>query len=224
MATILPLVESFHSIQGEGAHVGKSAFFIRLAGCNVGCPWCDTKNSWNTSQHKKYSVDELAQQTTQAIAKGANFVVLTGGEPLHYDLKLLCQAIRKATTYTNKESTPIHLETSGVNAITGHPDWITLSPKRHSPPRSELLAACQELKIVVNDEGDLTFAEQMAHQAITEKQSFLEASHKKQIKPPLLFLQPGWQNLKGLNLAIEYVVHHPNWRLSMQTHKWLGIR
>ncbi|HGY5542147.1 MAG TPA: 7-carboxy-7-deazaguanine synthase QueE [Prochlorococcus sp.] len=222
----LPVVETFHSIQGEGAHAGRSAFFIRLAGCDVGCSWCDTKHSWISRNHPEIAIEQLAEETATAAKDGAAFVVLTGGEPLHHNLDNLCDAIRTATTSREAEPLPIHLETSGVNQLSGEPTWITLSPKRHAPPRTELLAACQELKVVVHETDDLNFAEDMAKAAIEARHNN-DASHSRitnKAKQPLLFLQAGWDTTKGQQLAFDHVRRNPQWRLSMQTHKWLGIR
>ncbi len=226
MATHLPVVESFHSIQGEGKHVGKSAFFIRLAKCTVGCNWCDTKNSWSTNNHPEKSVECLAQETATARDNGAAFVVITGGEPLHHNLNLLCDAIRDQTKLNNKKSIAIHIETSGVEELTGNPEWITLSPKRHYPPKTDLLLSCQELKIVINEPEDIKFAESMAKLAIerTNTNKFSSSVNKKKLGYPFLLLQPGWENKLGQELASDYVLHHPQWSLSLQTHKWLGIR
>ena len=225
MEATLPVVECFHSLQGEGAHTGRSAFFIRLASCKVGCPWCDTKQSWSAENHPQIRITKLAKDVAQAASQGANFLVITGGEPLHHNLNPLCSEIRKKITRNRKISIPIHLETSGVDAISGDPNWITLSPKPHSPPRIELLATCHELKVIVNEESDLQFAEEMATQAI-EAQSICPKFEDNKVRPlpePLLFLQPGWSNKKGKILAFEYVRTNPKWRLSMQTHKWLEI-
>jgi 7-carboxy-7-deazaguanine synthase len=199
----LPVVETFHSLQGEGLHSGRSAFFLRLAGCTVGCPWCDTKHSWPEAPHPRLAVAELARQAQQARDQGAAFVVVTGGEPLHHDLAPLCEALKGVAS--------LHLETSGVDPLSGHFDWITLSPKRHRPPRAELLAACHELKVVVAEEADLAFAETMAAAA-------------SRAPSPHLLLQPAWDNPRGLALAIAHVRAHPAWRLSLQSHKWLGVR
>ena len=202
MSQQLPVVETFHSLQGEGLHAGRSAFFIRLAGCNVGCSWCDTKHSWPQSSHPLQSVDSLAAEAAAAEQAGAAFVVITGGEPLHHNLDGLTSAIRETCTL------PIHIETSGVDRLSGSPDWITLSPKRHSPPRSEVLSTCHELKVVVHEAEDLLFAEVAASQA--PQASWL--------------LQPGWQSEQGQQLAIDYTQSHARWRLSLQSHKWLQVR
>ena len=212
MEPSLPVVECFHSLQGEGEHAGRSAYFIRLASCKVGCPWCDTKNSWNSELHPQQSLIDLSISTAKAQKEGAAFVVITGGEPLHHNLDHLCREIRKSTLNLEKKSIPIHLETSGVDRLSGNPDWITLSPKRHSPPRLDNLLSCQELKVVIQNAEDLVFAKKMA--------DLIKNNGK--IKPQL-FLQAGWENEKGQKLAIKFVKNNPDWRLSMQTHKWLGV-
>jgi len=202
MTAPLPVVETFHSLQGEGVHAGRSAFFIRLAGCDVGCPWCDTKVSWPADAHPRRTPEDLAAEAAAARAAGAAFVVVTGGEPLQQDLGKLCTALAGARL-------PLHLETSGVAALSGRFDWITLSPKPHRPPLPALLAACHELKVVVASADDLAFAEAMARQV--------------QGRATLL-LQPAWGEPEGMRLAIGHVTGHPTWRLSLQTHKWLGVR
>ena len=212
MESSLPVVECFHSLQGEGEHAGRSAYFIRLASCKVGCPWCDTKDSWNSELHPQQSLIDLSTQTAKAHKEGAAFVVITGGEPLHHNLDHLCKEIRRSTLNLEKKSIPIHLETSGVDMLSGNPDWITLSPKRHSPPRLDNLLSCQELKVVIQHSEDLLFAEKMA--------DLIKKNGK--IKPQL-FLQAGWENEEGQILAIKFVKNNPDWRLSMQTHKWLGV-
>ncbi len=212
MESSLPVVECFHSLQGEGEHAGRSAYFIRLASCKVGCPWCDTKDSWNSELHPQQSLIDLSTQTAKAQEEGAAFVVITGGEPLHHNLDDLCNEIRKSTLNLEKKSIPIHLETSGVDMLSGKPDWITLSPKRHSPPRLDNLLSCQELKVVIQNAEDLLFAKTMA--------DLIKNNGK--IKPQL-FLQAGWENEEGQTLAIKFVKNNPDWRLSMQTHKWLGV-
>lgn len=206
----LPVVETFHSLQGEGAHAGRSALFIRLAGCTVGCSWCDTKHSWPDGVHPSLSLEELTATALAAQQAGAAFVVITGGEPLHHDLGPLCAALRST-------GLPLHLETSGVDPLSGAFDWITLSPKPHRPPTQELLASCDELKLVVHEASDLRFAEAMAAAAST-------ATERNGRGGPLLLLQPGWQSGTGQALAVDFVKSHPDWRLSLQTHKWLGVR
>ena len=199
----LPVVETFHSLQGEGHHAGRSAFFIRLAGCNVGCPWCDTKHSWPADQHPSVALERLAQHALNAQNSGAAFVVITGGEPLHHDLGPLTQVL------DDHVDLPIHLETSGVDPLSGRFDWITVSPKRHHPPLPGLLQACHELKVVVHGPEDICFATAMEAQC-------REATQR--------LLQPGWESTTGAQLAMEHVRGHARWRLSLQSHKWLGIR
>jgi organic radical activating enzyme len=201
----LPVVETFHSLQGEGLHAGRSAFFIRLGGCTVGCSWCDTKHSWPEALHPHRTIAALAGEASAAAAAGAGFVVITGGEPLHHNLAPLCAALTGA-------GLPLHLETSGVDALTGRFAWITLSPKRHQPPLTALLIACQELKVVVHEPADLAFAEAMAAAAFAAGNQ------------PALLLQPGWQSAAGQALAVDHVRRTPRWRLSLQSHKQLGVR
>ncbi len=199
-ADSLPVVETFHSLQGEGLHSGRSAFFLRLAGCDVACPWCDTKHSWSADRHPQLTLAELVRRAHEARVAGAAFVVITGGEPLQHPLTALCAALAPVA--------PLHLETSGVHPLSGRFDWITLSPKPHRPPLPELLGACQELKVVVHGEEDLAFAEAMAAAAPGAQ----------------LLLQPGWACARGQELAVAFVRRHPAWRLSLQSHKWLGVR
>jgi 7-carboxy-7-deazaguanine synthase len=211
----LPVVETFHSLQGEGVHAGRSAFFIRLAGCRVGCPWCDTRHSWRREDHGLRTLDALAAEARSAVAGGAAFLVITGGEPLHHPLDPLCQALRGATASPQRPAgAALHLETSGVDPLSGSFDWITLSPKRHRPPTDELLAACDELKVVVHEAADLDFAEAMAGRAAGLGRA----------QQPALLLQPGWDAPEGRELAIAFVRRTPAWRLSLQSHKWLGVR
>lgn len=201
------MVETFHSLQGEGLHAGRSAFFIRLGGCNVGCSWCDTKHSWPVDRHPKRPLQALVAETNEAAAAGAAFVVLTGGEPLHHDLRGLCALLHQETTL------PLHLETSGVDPLRADVDWITLSPKAHRPPTEDLLARCDELKVVVHTVEDLRFAEAMA-----------AAASKLRGSDPALLLQPGWASAEGQRLAVDHVRSNRRWRLCLQTHKWLAIR
>jgi organic radical activating enzyme len=216
----LPVVETFHSLQGEGTHAGRSAWFLRLAGCTVGCPWCDTKVSWPQAAHPQRATADLAAEAAAAAAAGAAFAVITGGEPLHHDLGPLCEALAGS-------GLPLHLETSGVDRLSGRFAWITLSPKRHRPPRPDLLAACDELKAVVHEPADLRFAEAMAAAAGAARAaagSTDPAGAADGSDPPRLLLQPGWGSDAGLDLAVAFVQRTPAWRLSLQSHKWLGLR
>ena len=247
----LPVVETFHSLQGEGLHAGRSAFFIRLAGCDVGCPWCDTRHSWELEAHPCRSLAELAQELAEAAAAGAAFAVITGGEPLQHELGPLCEALAAAAAQL-----PLHLETSGAAPLhlSGRFAWITLSPKRHRPPSPELLAACDELKVVVHEPADLVFAEAMAAEAIAARGAAMGAAlpaatavqagagarrapvtgggldsgaaalRSPRSGGPALLLQPGWNCRRGQELAVAFVRRHRAWRLSLQSHKWLGVR
>ncbi|MFO7629160.1 MAG: radical SAM protein [Prochlorococcaceae cyanobacterium] len=208
-ASALAVVETFHSLQGEGAHSGRSAWFLRLAGCGVGCPWCDTKHSWPAAAHPQRSLGDLAAEAAAARAAGAAFAVVTGGEPLEHELTPLCAALAAS-------GLPLHLETSGVGCLSGAFAWITLSPKRHRPPGQAALAACHELKVVVHEPADLAFAEAMAEAALRARSAGRPG--------PQLFLQPGWGSAEGQALAVTHVQSQPAWRLSLQSHKWLGVR
>ena len=198
----LPVVETFHSLQGEGHHAGRSAFFIRLAGCTVGCPWCDTKNSWPVSEHPLHSIEALAEEARQAKGNGAAFVVITGGEPLHHNLQPLTNVLDERCQL------PLHLETSGVDELSGRFDWITLSPKRHRHTNQHVAESCHELKVVIHNEEDLIYSERIA------RKTNQEAQH---------FLQPGWGDRRATELTINYILKNSTWRLSNQTHKILGI-
>ena len=223
MTNFLPLVEQFHSLQGEGYHAGKSAFFIRLAGCEVGCPWCDTKHSWDKEKYQSISIKNIINQIKESRKKGASFCVITGGEPLHHNLDNFCKAIKKETSNENQDSMQIHIETSGVNSISGNYDWITLSPKRHSPPKNYFLENCNEIKIIINDKKDIKFAQDIKKEI---KKNFRISNLEKHLKKTkkIYYLQPAWNNEKGLSLAIEFVKRNPDWNLSLQTHKYLKIR
>lgn len=195
----LPIVETFHSIQGEGAWAGTNAFFIRLAGCDVGCPWCDTKISWSQKHHPQQSIADLV---TAANACNPRFVVITGGEPLMHDLHNLTTALQTA-------GHPTHLETSGSHPLSGSFDWITLSPKTFKPPLPEIYTQAQELKIVIANESDLAWAETQSDLTNFEADRYL---------------QPEANTPTSQQLIFNYILQHPNWRISIQTHKLLGIR
>lgn len=194
-----PIVETFHSVQGEGAWTGVSAFFIRLGGCDVFCPWCDQKESWNAKRYPKCDLTELAQE-----AKAANpaIVVITGGEPLIHDLNPLSKQLRDL-------GMRVHLETSGAHLFSGTFDWVTLSPKKFKPPHESIYDRVNELKVVIVNTEDLEWAEN-------------EAS-----KVPLTtvkYLQPEWNTPESRELIFQYVLKHPQWRISLQTHKFLAVR
>ena len=194
-----PIVETFHSVQGEGAWTGVNAFFIRLGGCDVRCPWCDTKQSWNSQRHPQRKITNLAQE-----AKAANpaIVVITGGEPLMHDLNPLTEELHCLGMRVN-------LETSGAHPFSGHFDWVTFSPKRFKPPHESIYKHVDELKIVVVDTEDLQWAEEQAAKI-----------------PPqaVKYLQPEWNTPQSQELVFEYVLEHPEWRISLQTHKFLRVK
>lgn len=194
-----PVVETFHSVQGEGSHTGVSAFFIRLGGCDVHCPWCDTKESWNAKQHPKKSILELAEEVKQA--KSA-IAIITGGEPLLHDLTPLTAAIKEYNI-------PVHLETSGSHPFSGEFDWVTFSPKQFLAPHPSIYPRVNELKVVIVNEYDLKWAEQQAA-----------------LVPPetVKYLQPEWSTSKSKDLIFDYVLKNPQWRISLQTHKLLEVR
>ena len=223
MTNFLPLVEQFHSLQGEGYHAGKSAYFVRLAGCKVGCSWCDTKHSWDEKRYPSVSIEKIIDQIKIAKGKGASFCVITGGEPLQHNLDNFCKAIKQISIGEKLNSMKIHIETSGVNSISGTYDWITLSPKRHSPPKNYFLKNCDEIKIVINEKEDIEFAIQIKKEILKQfRLSKIEGSLSKEDK--FYYLQPGWNNKNGFSLAIDYVKNNPDWKLSLQTHKYLKIR
>jgi organic radical activating enzyme len=195
----LPVMEEFLSVQGEGANAGSVAWFIRLGGCDVGCVWCDVKESWDSDIHPIFSIDQLVEN---AVASNANNVVITGGEPTLYNLLPLTQALKKRGLQT-------WIETSGTNEISGEWDWICLSPKKFKKPLDEALKLAHELKVIVLNKTDLSWAEGMTPKLNSDC---------------LLYLQPEWEKRnKSSELIIEYVKKHPEWRVSIQTHKYLDI-
>ncbi len=195
----LPVVETFHSVQGEGTWTGVNAFFIRLGGCDVGCTWCDSKVTWNSKRHPIRSIAEL---TEEAASVTPAIVVVTGGEPLMHDLNPLTSLLKQAGLRS-------HLETSGAYPFSGNFDWVTFSPKKFKPPHESVYAHVQELKVVVVNADDLQWAEQQA--------TLVQAK-------ALKYLQPEWNTLSSQNLVFEYVLKHPEWRISLQTHKFLKVR
>jgi 7-carboxy-7-deazaguanine synthase len=195
----LPIVETFHSVQGEGTWTGTNAFFIRLAGCDVGCPWCDTKLSWSLRRHPQRSIAELI---AAAVAARPAIVVITGGEPLMHDLTALSTGLQSA-------GLQVHLETSGAHPFSGSFDWVTFSPKSSKPPDTRIYPYVSELKVVVANALDLEWAEFHA--------ANLPATVAK-------FLQPEWQTPSSYQLIFDYVLTHPQWRISLQTHKVMNIQ
>ncbi|MCY7324328.1 MAG: 7-carboxy-7-deazaguanine synthase QueE [Phormidesmis sp. CAN_BIN36] len=195
----LPIVETFHSVQGEGAWTGTNTFFIRLAGCDVGCWFCDTKESWNLRQHPQREVRDLVRD---AIAANPAIVVITGGEPLMHDLTVLSHSLHDV-------GLRVHLETSGAHLFSGQFDWVTLSPKVSKPPHESVYAHASELKIVVANAQDLIWAEQQS---------------AKISAPVIRYLQAEWSTQESRDLIFDYVLQHSQWRISVQTHKMLGVR
>jgi organic radical activating enzyme len=197
--TKLPVMEHFYTIQGEGYNTGKAAFFIRLAGCDVGCVWCDVKESWDAGKHTLMRLEDLL---TEAKKCNAENVVITGGEPCMYDLT-------EITLLLKSNGLTVWLETSGAYPITGSFDWICLSPKKFKKPLAENLIKADELKVVVFNKSDLKWAEEYA------------AMTKKQCK---LFLQPEFDSFKKvMPLIIDYVKQNPKWRIGLQTHKVIDV-
>ncbi len=200
IATITyPIVETFHSIQGEGAHTGVSAFFIRLGGCDVYCPWCDQKESWQAKRHPQQSIATVARS-----AQNANpaIVIITGGEPLIHDLLPLTQQLRQL-------GLRVHLETSGAHPFSGKFDWVTFSPKPFKPPHPSVYSQANELKVVIAKAEDLQWAQQQA---------------EKVPLATLKYLQPEWNSPQSQQLIFNYILCHREWRMSLQTHKFLGVR
>lgn len=192
-------MEDFYTLQGEGQYQGQAAYFIRLGGCDVGCVWCDVKDSWDASLHPTVSVDEIAGRAQRS---GSPIAVVTGGEPLMYDLTLLTHALKKAGLRT-------HVETSGVYPPSGTWDWICFSPKKFKAPHPEIPSLADELKIVVYHPSDFEWAEKHAR-TVSENCA--------------LFLQPEWSKEKEmLPLIIDYIKANPRWRISLQIHKYMNI-
>jgi 7-carboxy-7-deazaguanine synthase len=195
----LPLMEEFYTIQGEGFHSGKAAYFVRIGGCDVGCHWCDVKESWDASLHPLKSVDEMIKNASQFPAKA---VVITGGEPCMYNLNYLTKQLKNKGIET-------FLETSGAYKISGVWDWICLSPKKTNPPLQDSFEQANELKVIIHNTHDFEWAEQNAKQ-VSEK--------------CMLFLQPEWSKSKQMLPAItDYVMRNPKWNISLQTHKYMNI-
>ena len=195
----LPVMEHFYTLQGEGFHQGKAAYFIRLGGCDVGCVWCDVKDSWIAEKHPKYEVRSLK---SEIIKTPAQIVVITGGEPLMHDLDELTNELRSAGFKT-------HIETSGVYPLSGLWDWICLSPKKFKAPLAEIIPLANELKIIVFNKSDLDWAEKYA--------ALIPSTCK-------LYLQPEWEKAPEMTpLIIEYIKANPKWELSLQIHKYINV-
>jgi organic radical activating enzyme len=195
---MLPLMEEFYTIQGEGFHTGKAAYFIRIGGCDVGCHWCDVKESWDANLHPPTKTTKIVTN----ISKQANTVVVTGGEPLIWNMDCLTNLLKKQNLKT-------HIETSGSYKLSGNWDWICLSPKKTKLPLPSIYSKANELKIIVLNKHDFKFAEEQAAQVNTNCE---------------LFLQPEWSKREEMMpLIVSYVMENPKWKISLQTHKYLNI-
>ena len=194
----LPVMETFYSIQGEGFHSGKPAYFIRIGGCDIGCGWCDVKESWDHGDHEIINVDKIVSN----VECDNGIVIITGGEPLMWDMNVLTNKLK-----INKNI--VHLETSGAYDITGSWDWVCLSPKRKKLPKSNMYKIADELKIIIYNNYDLKFA--------------IEES-KKVSKECKLFIQPEWKRFeRNKNIIIDFIKENPKWQISLQIHKFMDV-
>ena len=192
-------MESFYTIQGEGFHQGKAAYFIRLGGCDVGCVWCDVKESWDVSKHPQVEIDQIVRQ---AMNFPGRLAVITGGEPLMHDCAYLTKALHKQGFQTN-------IETSGAYPVSGEWDWICLSPKKFKPPLPEILEIANELKVVIFNKSDFDWAEKYARLVSQDCK---------------LFLQPEWEkSLDMTPLIIDFIKSNPKWEFSLQLHKYIHV-
>jgi 7-carboxy-7-deazaguanine synthase len=197
--TSLPVMEAFYTLQGEGHHQGKAAYFVRLGGCDVGCVWCDVKESWNANAHPLKTITEIIGEAKKFPGK---LVVVTGGEPLMHDLTELTYALHEAGFQTN-------IETSGSSPFSGDWDWICLSPKKFKAPLPEILQKAHELKVVVFNRSDFDWAEKYAALVSTECK---------------LYLQPEWDKASIVTpMIIDYIKSNPQWELSLQIHKYINV-
>ena len=196
--TLLPLMEAFYTLQGEGYHKGSAAYFIRIGGCDVGCHWCDVKESWDAERHPPTPIDQIVSSAKSY----SDTVVVTGGEPLMWNMDPLCQELHQLEIQ-------VHIETSGAYPVTGSWDWFCLSPKKNKLPIDQAYACADELKMIIYNKDDFKFAEQQAERVGADCK---------------LFLQPEWSRREKLMpLIVEYVLQNPRWKASLQTHKYLNI-
>jgi len=194
-----PVMEQFYTLQGEGAHSGKAAYFIRLAGCDVGCVWCDVKESWDAEGYPIISADALAGKASE---HPSEIVVITGGEPAMYDLSGLCDALHAV-------GKKVHIETSGAHPIRGSFDWITFSPKKFKAPLPESASKADELKVIVFNKSDFQWA--TLHQEMVPSTC-------------LLYIQPEWSKSDEIHpMMVNFIQDNPEWIMCLQTHKYLGI-
>jgi organic radical activating enzyme len=198
-ASSLPVMEAFYTIQGEGFHQGKAAYFIRLAGCDVGCVWCDVKESWDEEIHPSQDINDIVREAKNYPGRLA---VITGGEPTLHDLEPLTKSLKEAGFETN-------IETSGSSPLTGYWDWICLSPKKFKAPLPEILPIANEIKIIIFNKSDFAWAEKYA--------ALVSPDCK-------LYLQPEWSKAALVTpLIIDYVKQHPKWQISLQVHKYIDV-
>ena len=195
----LPVMEAFYTIQGEGFHSGRSAYFIRLGGCDVGCHWCDVKDSWEANKHPVLHVSDIVQMATQYPSR---FAVITGGEPAMYDLSPLTRLLKE-------NGFEVAVETSGVYPLTGEIDWICVSPKKFKPVLPEMLEVAHELKVIINHNSDYQFAEQYVSTVSKDCKLYLQAEYSKFD-----------QHIPGM---VEFVKINPRWKISLQTHKIINV-
>ena len=196
---LLPVMEAFYTLQGEGMHNGRAAYFIRLGGCDVGCHWCDVKESWDAGRHPGLPVGQIV---SGALQYPGRLAVITGGEPLMYDLEDLTDGLRSEGFQTN-------IETSGVYPLSGKWDWICFSPKKFKEPHPGIYSAANELKVIIFNKSDFEFAEYHA-------QKVPESCH--------LILQVEWSRREQMmEQVIDYIMENPRWRMSLQTHKYMNI-
>ncbi len=199
LRTKYPIVETFHSLQGEGFWYGMNAFFIRLAGCDVFCPWCDQKETWSMKKYPLLTVESIIDKVK---ITNAPIVIITGGEPLLHDLNSLTIELKKI-------GKKVHLETSGTHPFSGSFDWVTFSPKPYKKIHESIYAQANELKVIVANQEDLLWANSQANQVSDDV---------------ILYLQPEWNSPQSQGLIFEYIKQNPQWRLSLQAHKFMKIR
>ncbi len=196
---VLPVMEEFYTLQGEGFNTGQAAYFIRVGGCDVGCKWCDVKESWNAGDFPPVSTDLVV---THAMAYPAKAIVVTGGEPLLYNMDYLCDEL-------HRRGIRIFLETSGSQPLSGTWDWICLSPKKDAPPLNPVALLANELKVIIHDDTDFQWAEE----------------NSQLVSPScILYLQPEWSRHEAMMPEIiRYIQEQPKWRISLQSHKYMHI-
>lgn len=195
---VVPLMEEFYTIQGEGYHKGSAAYFVRIGGCDVGCHWCDVKESWDAEKHPPTEISTIINNAKQY----SDTIVVTGGEPLMWNMSLLTAGLRN-------ENLATHIETSGAYSLSGDWDWICLSPKKRMQPLDDIYKVADELKVIVYNQNDFVFAEEQAAK----------------VQPNCkLFLQPEWSKREQvMPMIVDYVLQHPKWKASLQTHKYMNI-